>query len=49
MKSTIIEDLQCNSVSGMIVHDDTRSWLSVINDIILIIVLQCVPQYIVTT
>ena len=32
MKSNIIEDFQCNSVSGMIIREDQRSWLSVVRD-----------------
>ena len=32
MKSKIREDFKCNSVSGMIIREDERSWLSVVND-----------------
>ena len=44
MKPTVSEDFHCNSVSGMIVREDKRSWLSVIDDKVEYIVL-CSPVY----
>ena len=44
MKSEVSEDFQCNSLSGIIVREDKRSWLSVINNKVEYIVL-CSPVY----
>ena len=44
MKLNINEDFQCNSASGMIIREDKRSWLSVVDDNVEYVAL-CSPVY----
>ena len=44
MQPNINEDFQCNSASGMIIREDKRSWLSVVDDNVEYVAL-CLPVY----